>query len=62
MRLIDIGVNLMSRQFEGDRAEVLARARERGVERMIITGTDLVASEAAARSSSARAPQGSSAW
>jgi TatD DNase family protein len=55
MRLIDIGVNLMSRQFEGDRDGVLARARERGVERMIITGTDLVASEAAAQAARERA-------
>jgi len=48
MRLVDIGVNLMSRQFEGDRDGVLARAREVGVGRMVITGTDLRSSEAAA--------------
>ncbi len=48
MRLIDIGVNLMSRQFEGDRPDVLARARKARGERMIVTGTDLRSSEAAA--------------
>lgn len=48
MRLIDIGVNLMSGQFERDRGAVLERARAAGVERMVITGTDLPSSVAAA--------------
>ena len=47
MRLIDIGINLMSRQFDRDRDDVVARARAAGVERLVITGTDLRSSEAA---------------
>ncbi|MDG1051450.1 MAG: TatD family hydrolase [Planctomycetota bacterium] len=61
MRLIDIGVNLMSRQFEGDRDEVLRRARQVNVERMILTGTDLRSSEAAAEASR-REGQGVELW
>ena len=37
--LIDIGVNLAHESFDQDRAEVLDRARECGVGRMIITGS-----------------------
>ncbi|MEM1448300.1 MAG: TatD family hydrolase [Planctomycetota bacterium] len=48
MRLVDIGVNLVSRQFESDRPAVVERAREHGVERMVLTGTTLEVSRAAA--------------
>ena len=48
MRLIDIGANLASNQFKGDRDEVLARAREAGVERLVITGSDVDGSGEAA--------------
>jgi hypothetical protein len=36
--LIDIGLNLAATQFDKDRADVIRRAREVGVERMIVTG------------------------
>lgn len=48
MELIDIGVNLAARQFAADREQVIRRAREAGVERMVVTGTSLAASRAAA--------------
>ncbi|MEL6431460.1 MAG: TatD family hydrolase [Planctomycetota bacterium] len=48
MRLIDIGANLASNQFKGDRDEVLSRAREAGVERLVITGSDVDGSGEAA--------------
>lgn len=44
----DIGVNLTSRQFAADRAEVIRRAGNAGVTAMIITGTDAAESHAAA--------------
>lgn len=47
-RLIDIGVNLTSRQFTHDLDEVIARGVEAGVSQMIVTGTSLTTSEAAA--------------
>lgn len=40
-RLVDIGANLTHDSFDADRAEVLARAREAGVERLVITGSTL---------------------
>lgn len=46
--LIDIGVNLMHKSFAGDRTQLLARAEAQGVHRLIITGTDLISSEAGA--------------
>lgn len=46
--LIDIGVNLAKGRFEADRDQVITRARAAGVRQMIVTGTDLEASEAAA--------------
>lgn len=46
--MIDIGVNLLHDQFDHDRHEVLARAWAAGVEHLIVTGTDLATSEAAA--------------
>ena len=47
MKLIDIGVNLTSRQFRADLDEVIDRAVAAGVERMIATGTTLAASHGA---------------
>ncbi|HEU4390956.1 MAG TPA: TatD family hydrolase [Blastocatellia bacterium] len=46
--LIDIGVNLTHRSFDRDRDEVICRARDAGVLAMIVTGTDLQSSGAAA--------------
>lgn len=40
-RYVDVCVNLLNRQFDPDRAEVVARARTAGVERMVLTATDL---------------------
>lgn len=45
--LVDIGANLLHAQFDQDRFDVLTRARTAGVDRLIITATDL---EAAAES------------
>ena len=47
LSLVDIGVNLAHDSFDSDRAEVIARARAAGVERMIVTGSTLRSSEAA---------------
>lgn len=46
--MIDIGVNLLHEQFAEDRDAVVARAWQAGLEHMIITGTDLASSRAAA--------------
>lgn len=46
--MIDIGLNLGNSQFDHDRAEAVARAQEAGVEALILTGTDLAESQAAA--------------
>ncbi|MDR1412038.1 MAG: TatD family hydrolase, partial [Spirochaetaceae bacterium] len=48
MRLADIGVNLTHRSFNRDRGEVVARAEEAGVSPLVITGTSVDASRAAA--------------
>jgi TatD DNase family protein len=45
--LVDIGVNLAHDSFDGDRAEVISRARAAGVARMIVTGSSLDSSAAA---------------
>lgn len=45
--MIDIGVNLTSSKFSGDRAAVVERARSAGVETLIITGTSVRASREA---------------
>ncbi len=45
-RLIDIGINLAHASYDHDRAEVVQRALNAGVERMVITGSTL---ESAAR-------------
>lgn len=52
--LIDIGVNLTGHAFDADREAVVARACNAGVGVMIVTGTDLEHSEAAARLAAAR--------
>jgi TatD DNase family protein len=46
--VIDIGVNLLHPQFDADRAAVLVRAAAAGVHGLLITGTDLASSRAAA--------------
>lgn len=43
--LIDAGVNLTSNQFDKDRAEVVARAKEAGIENMLLIGCCLKSSE-----------------
>lgn len=48
MSWIDIGVNLGHRRFARDREAVVARAREAGVEAMVLTGTSVAESEQAA--------------
>ncbi|MGH8161624.1 MAG: TatD family hydrolase [Gammaproteobacteria bacterium] len=45
--LIDVGANLTHDSFDADRDAVIARAREAGVSRMIVTGADLAHSRAA---------------
>lgn len=46
-RLIDIGANLISSRFGPDLDQVLERAREAGVEHILLTGTSESVSEAA---------------
>ncbi len=46
--MIDIGANLTSPAFDADRPEVIARARAAGVRGIVVTGTDLSSSAAAA--------------
>jgi len=43
--LIDIGVNLSNSRFEKDRPEVLQRARDAGIEKLILTGTSVSESQ-----------------
>ncbi|WP_341502404.1 TatD family hydrolase [Gallaecimonas sp. GXIMD4217] len=47
MSLCDIAVNLTDGAFDKDREQVLARAREAGVSRQILTGTSVSESQAA---------------
>ncbi|MFC3104931.1 TatD family hydrolase [Salinisphaera aquimarina] len=47
MQLTDIGANLAHDSFDDDRSQVLERARAVGVERLMITGSDLESSRAA---------------
>src|SRR5258708_7593672 len=47
MELIDIGINLTHDGYEGDRAEVLERARAAAVTQLIVTGATLASSAAA---------------
>jgi TatD DNase family protein len=39
--LVDIGINLAHDSYDHDRAEVIARAVEAGVERLVVTGSSL---------------------
>lgn len=45
--LIDIGVNLADKSFNNDREDVLSRAKQAGVNTLIITGTSVNGSEKA---------------
>ena len=47
--MIDIGANLTNRQFRSDRDDVLARARSAGLEGIVVTGTSVSESRAAAQ-------------
>jgi TatD DNase family protein len=49
MRLVDIGANLTHPAFASDLDDVLARARQAGVETIIVTGTTVDESRQAAR-------------
>ncbi len=46
--MIDIGANLTAPAFDADRTEVIARARDAGVQGIVVTGTDLASATAAA--------------
>ncbi|QBY04151.1 hydrolase TatD [Thalassotalea sp. HSM 43] len=46
--LVDIGVNLTNSRFDKDRSDVIANARLAGVEKMLITGTNVNESQQAA--------------
>ncbi|RKZ59021.1 MAG: hydrolase TatD, partial [Gammaproteobacteria bacterium] len=46
-KYIDIGVNLTGSSFKKDLPQVIERAQQAGVERFIVTGTDIVHSEQA---------------
>lgn len=46
-KYIDIGVNLTGSSFKKDLPEVIERALEAGVERLVVTGTDVAHSEQA---------------
>lgn len=47
--MIDIGINLIDEQFRGQESEVLQRAKDAGVQKMILTGSSIKSSEAARR-------------
>lgn len=47
-QLIDIGINLINRQFKNDSETIIRRAAEAGVYRMVLTGTSIVNSEQSA--------------
>ncbi len=40
-KLIDVGVNLTNKRFDKDRTDIIVRAKEQGVERLLITGTNV---------------------
>ncbi len=48
MELIDIGANLAHDSFDDDRAEAIERARQAGVSRIVVTGSSVESSAAAA--------------
>ncbi len=45
--LVDIGANLTHESFAGDRDDVMSRALQAGVRRMVVTGADLASSQQA---------------
>ena len=45
--LIDIGVNLTNKRFDKDRDELILRAKNQGVEKLLITGTNVYESQQA---------------
>ena len=45
--LVDIGVNLTNKAFRSDLSAVMQRAQDRGVTRMVVTGTSTRESHAA---------------
>lgn len=45
--LIDIGVNLTNKRFDSDRDELILRAKNQGVEKLLITGTSVHESQQA---------------
>ncbi len=45
--MIDIGANLTNSRFKNDLTEVLIRAQEKGLSKIVITGTNLAESQAA---------------
>jgi TatD DNase family protein len=45
--LIDIGVNLTNKRFDKDRGELILRAKNKGVEQLLITGTSVLESQKA---------------
>ncbi len=45
--LIDIGVNLTNKRFDKDRDDVILRAKNQGVEQLLITGTSVFESQQA---------------
>jgi TatD DNase family protein len=45
--LVDIGINLAHDSFDHDRADVIARAAQAGVTRMVITGSSVASTRAA---------------
>ncbi|MFC1707890.1 TatD family hydrolase, partial [Planctomycetota bacterium] len=55
MELVDIGVNLTNKRFRNDLDAVLKRAREASVTKMVVTGTSLDGSLAAAQLASSHA-------
>jgi TatD DNase family protein len=47
LSLIDIGVNLTNKRFDKDRTDVINRAKEQGLTRILITGTNVEESQKA---------------
>ena len=52
--LVDIGANLAHKQFDRDREDVLRRAREAGVRRILVTGTSVASTREAVALARAR--------
>ena len=55
--MIDIGANLTNKAFDADLPAVIDRATQAGVERIIVTGTDLESSAAAVELCASHAPR-----